>query len=185
MTILDGNPDHNLPSLKSMQAPEIDLFLDYLDKVQQRTMRVVRCIPSDKLDWSCAEGRFSLGDLVRHMGAIERYMFGETIQGKQSSYQGCGKELADGLDEVIHFKQEMDRQTVEIIRALGSEGMTRKCTTPDGASITAWKWLRLMVEHEIHHRGQIYIYLSILGVAAPPLYGLTSEQVKERSVKAG
>jgi uncharacterized damage-inducible protein DinB len=26
----------------------------------------------------------------------------------------------------------------------------------------------LMVEHEIHHRGQVYIYLSLLGVATPP-----------------
>jgi uncharacterized damage-inducible protein DinB len=167
-----------------MDPGDLDVFLDYLDKVQQRTMRVVRCIPADKLDWSYAEGKFSLGDLVRHMAAIERYMFGETIQGKPSRYQGCGKELAEGLDEVVRFKEEMDRQTVEIIRALGPEGMTRKCTTPDGASITVWKWLRLMVEHEIHHRGQIYIYLSMLGLPTPPLYGLTSEQVRERSVTA-
>jgi uncharacterized damage-inducible protein DinB len=49
--------------------------------------------------------------------------------------------------------------------------------------ITVWKWLRAMVEHEIHHRGQIYIYLAMLNVSTPPLYGLTSEQVLERSVK--
>ena len=76
----------------------------------------------------------------------------------------------------------MDRETVEIITELGEEGMRRKCTTPDGASLTVWKWLRLMVEHEIHHRGQIYTYLAMLEVPTPPLYGLTSEQVSERSV---
>ena len=156
-----------------MQIQSLDIFLEYLDKVQQRTIRVVRCIPADRLDWSYANGKFTLGDLVRHMGAIERYMFGETIQGKPSRYTGCGKELADGLAEVIRFKEAMDRETVDIIRALGEEGMARKCITPDGASITVWKWLRLMVEHEIHHRGQIYIYLAMLNVPTPPLYGLT------------
>jgi uncharacterized damage-inducible protein DinB len=40
-----------------------------------------------------------------------------------------------------------------------------------------------MVEHEAHHRGQIYLYLAMLGVETPPLYGLTSEQVRERSVQ--
>jgi uncharacterized damage-inducible protein DinB len=164
-----------------MNPADLDVFLEYLDKVQQRTMRVARCIPADKLEWTFAEGKFTLGDLVRHMGAIERYMFGETIQSKPSRYDGCGTELADGLEEVIAFKERMDRETVEIIRALGSEGITRKCITPDGASISVWKWLRLMVEHEIHHRGQVYIYLSMLGVPTPPLYGLTSEQVRERS----
>jgi uncharacterized damage-inducible protein DinB len=167
-----------------MQAQNLDVFLEYLDKVQQRTLRVVHCIPADKLDWSYADGKFTLGDLVRHMGAIERYMFGETIQGKPTRYSGCGKELADGLDEVIRFKQTMDRETVEIVRALGEAGMTRKCTTPDGASITVWKWLRLMVEHEIHHRGQLYLYLALLSVPTPALYGLTSEQLIERRAPA-
>jgi uncharacterized damage-inducible protein DinB len=166
----------------AMQPQQLDVFLDYLDKVQQRTMRVARCIPADKLDWSYAEGKFTLGDLVRHMGAIERYMFGETIQGKPSRYSGCGKDLANGLENVLSFKEAMDRETVAIVRALGEEGLTRKCTTPDGASITVWKWLRLMVEHEVHHRGQIYLYLAMLNVPTPPLYGLTSEQVAERSI---
>ena len=86
-----------------MQIQDLDIFLEYLDKVHQRTMRVVRCIPEDKLDWSFREGKFTLGDLVRHMAAIERYMFVETIQGRPSRYAGCGKELADGLEEVVLF----------------------------------------------------------------------------------
>lgn len=70
--------------------------------------------------------------------------------------------------------------TVEIISGLD---LNAKCRTPDGASMTTWKWLRAMVEHEIHHRGQIYIYLALLEVPTPPLYGLTSEQVAERSAR--
>ncbi len=47
--------------------------------------------------------------------------------------------------------------------------------------IVVWKWLRFMVEHEIHHRGQIYLYLGILGAPTPSLYRLTSEEVRARS----
>lgn len=43
--------------------------------------------------------------------------------------------------------------------------------------------MRAMLEHEIHHRGQLYIYLAILKVPTPPIFGLTSEQVIERSVE--
>jgi uncharacterized damage-inducible protein DinB len=38
-----------------------------------------------------------------------------------------------------------------------------------------------MCEHEVHHRGQIYLMLGLLEVATPPLFGLTSEEVRERS----
>jgi len=154
-----------------MEIQSLDVFVDYLDKVHQRSMQVVRCIPADKLEWSFAEGKFTLGDLVRHMAAIERYMFGETIQGKPSLYRGCGRELADGLPAVIAYKRSLHDETVAIIRSLGEAGILRKCTTPDGASITIWKWLRLMVEHEIHHRGQIYIYLAMLNVPTPRSMG--------------
>ena len=164
-----------------MQIQNLDLFLDYLDKVHQRTMRVARCIPRDKLDWTYREGKFSLGDLARHIATINRYMFAETIQGKTSRYAGCGKELADGYEDVLMFMERLHRESVEIFSRLSNEDLNRRCATPDGASITVWKWLRAMVEHEIHHRGQIYIYLAILGVPTPPLYGLTSEQVRERS----
>ena len=168
-----------------MQIQNLDVFLDYLDKVHQRTMRVARCIPPDKLDWTFREGKFTLGDLLRHMAAIERYMFAETITGKPSRYDGCGKELADGFENVIMFMERMHRETVEIISRLSAEDLHCKCATPDGASLTVWKWLRAMVEHEVHHRGQIYLHLAMLGVPTPPLYGLTSEQVRERSVHAG
>ncbi len=164
-----------------MQIHNTDVFLDYLDKIHQRTMRVARCVPPDKLDWTYREGKFTVGDLLRHMAAIERYMFAETVQNKPSRYPGCGKELADGYENVLMFMERMHRESVEIFSRLSSDDLNHKCATPDGVSITVWKWLRAMVEHEIHHRGQIYVYLAMLDVPTPPLYGLTSEQVRERS----
>jgi uncharacterized damage-inducible protein DinB len=165
-----------------MQIQDTAAFLEYFDKIHQRTMRVARRIPPDKLDWTYREGKFTLGDLVRHIATIERYMFAETIAGRPSRYAGCGKELADGYEGVLEFAERLHRESAEIFSRLSPEDLNRKCATPEGASIATWKWLRAMVEHEIHHRGQIYLYLSMLGVPTPPLYGLTSEQVRERSL---
>jgi uncharacterized damage-inducible protein DinB len=167
-----------------MQIQDPNVFLDYLDKIHQRTMRVARCIPPDKLDWTYREGKFTLGDLVRHIATIERWMFAETVAGRRSRYAGCRKDLADGYEQVLEFAERLHRESVEIFSRLSPEDLNRKCATPEGASITTWKWLRAMVEHEIHHRGQIYLYLSMLGVPTPPLYGLTSEQVRERSLQS-
>ena len=166
-----------------MQINELPLFLDYFEKIHRRTMRVARCIPPDKLDWTYREGKFTLGDLVRHIATIERYMFAETVSGRPSRYAGCGKELADRYEAILEFAERLHRESMEIFAQLTGEDLNRKCATPDGALITTWKWLRAMTEHEIHHRGQIYLYLSMLGVPTPPLYGLTSEQVRERSVQ--
>jgi uncharacterized damage-inducible protein DinB len=141
-------------------------------------MRVARCIPSDKIDWAYSPGKFTLGDLLRHIAVTERYMWAENAQGKPARYTTHGKELADGLKNVLEFVERLHAESIEIFSRLTPEDLQRKCLTPGNAPITTWKWLRLMTEHEIHHRGQIYLYLSMLGVPTPPLYGLTSEQVR-------
>jgi uncharacterized damage-inducible protein DinB len=165
-----------------MEIRTIDSFLQYFKNVCERTMRVARCIPRDKVDWGYAPGKFTLGDLLRHIAVAERFMWAETLQGHTSRYATHGKELADGYDDLMAFMERKHAESMEIFAKLSDEELQRKCKTPDGAEITKWKWLRLMVEHEIHHRGQIYLCLGMLGVPTPPLYGLTSEQVRARSI---
>jgi uncharacterized damage-inducible protein DinB len=166
-----------------MNMEEWVSFLDYLDKVHARTVRVARCIPADRLEEPHAAGKFSLGDLVRHIAGINRYMFAETACQRPNRYPGNHRKIAEGLPNILAYFEHCHEQTMTMLRELTPDQINSKCATPDGASITVWKWLRLMAEHEIHHRGQIYFYLSQLGVATPPLYGLTSEEVLARSVK--
>jgi uncharacterized damage-inducible protein DinB len=164
-----------------MEIRTIGPFLHYFGNVRERTMRVARCIPPDKIDWTYAPAKFTLGDLLRHLAVAERYMWAENVQGRPARYTTHGKELADGYDNVMAFVERLHAESMEIFGRLTDEDLQKRCKTPDDAPITTWKWLRLMVEHEIHHRGQVYIYLSLLGVATPPLYGLTSEQVRCRA----
>jgi uncharacterized damage-inducible protein DinB len=166
-----------------MEIRTMQPFLQYFGNVRERTLRVARCIPPDKLEWTYAPGKFTFGDLLRHLAVVERYMFAENVQGRQSRYTQHDKSLADGLEDIFAFMGRLHADSVEIFSKLSDADLQRKCQTPGGTDITTWKWLRSMAEHECHHRGQIYLYLSILGVPTPPLYGLTSEQVRARSTE--
>jgi uncharacterized damage-inducible protein DinB len=164
-----------------MEIETIEPFLDYYERIRERTLKVVGCIPPHRIDWTYKEGKFTFGDIIRHLAAIERYMYAENAQLKPSRYPGHGKELADGYEEVLEFLNRTHRESMEIFGRLNDDDLKTRCVTPGGVSITVWKWLRAMVEHEIHHRGQIYLYLGMLDLPTPPIYGLTSEEVRERS----
>jgi uncharacterized damage-inducible protein DinB len=164
-----------------MEIRSVEQFLEYWDGLRSRTRRVVTCIPPERLEWTHRPGAFTLGDLVRHLATIQRYMYAETVAGRPSRYAGCGRELADGYEAVLAYFDRLDDEARVIIGALSDGDLERKCQTPAGATITTWKWLRSMCEHEAHHRGQIYLMLNMLEVATPPLYGLTSEEVRARS----
>jgi uncharacterized damage-inducible protein DinB len=165
-----------------MEIHSIGPFLKYWESVRERTRRVVQCIPPDNIEWSHAPDAFTLGDLVRHLGAIERYMYAETVKGRPSAYPGCKRDLAEGYDAVVNYLDDRHAESVEIFRTLTDADLKGKCITPAGTQITTWKWLRAMVEHEAHHRGQLYMMLGILGVDTPPLYGLTEEEVRAKTV---
>ncbi len=167
-----------------MEITAIESFLPYYKNIHDRTLRVARVIPPDKLEWAPAPGKFTFGDLLRHIAAIERYLWAEVVQGKPNRYRGCGRDLADGFDNVLAFLERMHTESVEIFSRLTPDDLKKKVPLPDGSPISAWKVLRLLVEHEIHHRGEIYAYLGMLGVATPPLYGMTSEQVIESARRA-
>ncbi len=165
-----------------MEIQRAESFATYFDGIRGRTLRVAACIPRERLEWAPRAGAFSFGDLLRHLGAIERYMFAENARGLPSRYPGHGTELAAGYDEVMSFLARMHAEAMAIFRALSAADLERRCETPAGVPMTTWKWLRAMVEHEVHHRGQIYTMLGLLGVATPPIYGLTSEEVRARSL---
>jgi len=164
-----------------MEITTIKPFLKYYENLRKRTLKVIECIPPEKMDWTHTAGKFTFADLIRHLAATERFMFAETVQNKKSIYPGHEKDLADGYDDVVQFLNEMHDESMQVFSRLTDEDLQKKCLTPNDTPITVWKWLRALAEHEIHHRGQIYALLGMLGIAAPPLYGLTSEQVREKS----
>jgi uncharacterized damage-inducible protein DinB len=159
----------------------MDFSPEYFDTIRARTRRVAVLVPPDHLEWRPRDGAFSFGDLIRHLAAIERYMFAENAQRHPSLYPGHGSELADGFDDVIAYHDAMHAESMAIFKSLTPDDLEAKCITPAGISITVWKWLRAMIEHEVHHRAQIYMMLGMIGVATPPLFGLTSEEVRDRS----
>ncbi|MFN0013815.1 MAG: DinB family protein [Saprospiraceae bacterium] len=160
-----------------MEIKTIESFLDYYERLRERTRRVVLLIPPDRLEWTYKPGKFTLGDLVRHLATIERWLYVETVLGRPAIYPGCGPELAEGFDATLAFFDGLHRESVELFAQLTPEQLQGKIRTPAGAPISCWKWLRALAEHEIHHRGQIYLYLNMLDVATPPLFGRTSEEL--------
>lgn len=166
-----------------MEIRTIKPFLDYFERIRGRTLKVVRSVPPERIDWTYRDGKFTFADVIRHLGATERYMYAENVMLRPSLYPGHGRELADGHRAVLEFMERTHTEAMEIFGRLSDDDLKRRCVTPGGAEIATWKWLRAMIEHEIHHRGQLYLYLGMLDIPTPPIYGLTSEEVKARSGK--
>lgn len=125
-----------------MEVGTIQSFLDYFGKIRQRTMRVVACIPPDKIEWRAAPDKFTLGDLARHIAATERNVFVECACGGCNRYAGCGCELAEGRDEVVRFMERMHNESMNMLAQLSDDQLQRKCQSADGTPMTMGSTLK-------------------------------------------
>jgi uncharacterized damage-inducible protein DinB len=75
----------------------------------------------------------------------------------------------------------MHKQSMSIFNKLQDEDLHKKIQTLSGAEVSLSTFLRALIVHEIHHRATLCIYLNLLGINAPPLLGLTAEQVIQKS----
>jgi len=73
-----------------MIITDIDSFLAYYSRIKGRTERLFEYIPKDKMEWTYQSGKFTIGDILRHLALIERKMYAENVQLKPSLYKGCG-----------------------------------------------------------------------------------------------
>src|SRR5215470_4425676 len=99
-----------------MEIRNIESFLQYFETIRERTLRVVRAVPEEKLEWRHTAGVFSPGDLARHIAATERYTFAENVLGRLSGYPGCGTDLAGDKEATLLFMQKMHAETVALLR---------------------------------------------------------------------
>ena len=85
----------------AMEATTVETFLEYFEKVRGRTLRVISHIPPDMIEWTYREGRFTFGDLIRHLATIERFMYAENLMMRPSRYPGHGREHALGENHPV------------------------------------------------------------------------------------
>ena len=162
----------------------LEEFRHYWTRVRTRTEAVLARVPDDRVDWSPGSGAMTFGDVIRHLALTERWLFVEVARGRPSRYESHDARWGKSLGEVRALMTQLHAESQQQVAALSNVDLEHPVVTPSGASMAAWKWLRAMCEHEVHHRGQLYLMLRLCGIDTPPIFGMTSEAVGSQAMGA-
>ena len=158
----------------------IDSILTELDQEAQTTKRVLERIPDDKLAWKPHPKSFSLGQLGLHIARLPG---------------GLSAAIAADTMEVPSFAQTEPKSRKEILdtfsQSLASAKETLK-TMDDARLASTWTLTRngkvvlsaprmgvlrsILLNHGYHHRGQLTVYLRMLDVQVPSIYGPSADE---------
>jgi len=167
----------------------IDGLLGELEQEAATTRRVLERIPEAHLSWKPHPKSMSLGQLALHVATVP----------------GNVAELAamSTVPEPPAFVQQPARSTSELVPALqDSLARARRAlgSLDDAAMNGTWRLMHegkelmtmprvafvraIMLNHWYHHRGQLLVYLRLLDIPVPSVYGPTADE-NPFMVKAG
>jgi uncharacterized damage-inducible protein DinB len=157
-----------------------DSILSELDQEAQTTKRVLERIPDDKLGWKPHPKSFSLGQLGLHIARLPG---------------GLTAAIASDSMEVPSFAQSEAKSRQEILDTFSQSLTSAKETLKnmdDARLASTWKltkngkvlmslprvaFLRsILLNHGYHHRGQLSVYLRMLDVPLPSIYGPSADE---------
>jgi uncharacterized damage-inducible protein DinB len=155
-------------------------FLPEFDAEMATTRRLLERIPGDRLDWKPHPKSMSLGALATHVTELPRF----AIRFEQDVWQ-AGSDKAPPMKAAADFLARFDANTAAsraAIERTTDDAMQRDFTVlrPNGEVFLKMKRKtvvrRLLLNHHIHHRGQLTVYLRQNEVPLPSIYGPTADE---------
>jgi len=156
-------------------------FLAEFDKEMAGTRRALERVPEDRFSWAPHEKSMTLHKLASHLANVPTWI-SVTLQTEELDVSGPFEEPAPATTKelVAHFDEACTGARAALAAATQAElaaMWTMKAGDEVFFSMPRGVVLRSFVfNHMIHHRGQLTVYLRLLGVAVPALYGPSADE---------
>ena len=157
-----------------------DSLIAELEAEAETTRRVFERVPEDKLSWAPHPKSMSLGQLALHIAGLPRGIV-ELISELTVEAPVVPLPEATSIDEVVSTLNDGVDAATSKLSAWGDPGLMEEWTmTRQGEAVlrlTRAEMVRtIMLNQLYHHRGQLTVYLRLLDVPLPPVYGPTADE---------
>lgn len=160
-------------------------MLAEFDQEMENTRKVLERVPDEKWGWKPHEKSGTVGWLVGHLATLPGWAT-MTIQTEELDYAPVGgpayqpPKIDNRKEALTNFEKECREARAALVAVSDQEmlkgwkllaGGKEVFTLPRIACIRGF-----VMNHLIHHRGQLTVYFRLLGVPVPGLYGPSADE---------
>ena len=156
----------------------ITSFLGELDHEARTTTRVLERVPQDRLEWTPHVKSMSLGKLAWHIAGLPQRI--EQML-KAGVFDVTTARPAEAQPSFVDAYQANTAALRAYLESLSDEELKETFTMKRGEQ-TMMQMPKLAVirtilmNHTYHHRGQLSVYLRLLDVPVPAVYGTSADE---------
>ena len=157
-------------------------ILQEFDQEWATTRRVLERVPDEQLTWKPHEKSMTLGQLALHVamgpGLICEWALQDSIESPGMTEMSQPVSRA----EILGVHEESANKVKTALTTMGDAGLGRTwCLKKGGVTTMALPKSVLIrsiaLNHNYHHRGQLSVYLRLLNVAVPSIYGPSADEL--------
>jgi uncharacterized damage-inducible protein DinB len=146
------------------------------------TRKVLERIPDGKNDWAPHEKSMKMGRLATHVGEILGWVYitvsTEVLDFAAGDYK---PNVIETTADRLKFFDEQVAKSLEIMEKTKDEDLDKEWTMKNGDVVyfTVPKKVALrtwVYSHLVHHRAQLGVYLRLLNVPVPAIYGPSADE---------
>jgi uncharacterized damage-inducible protein DinB len=154
---------------------------EYLNMVHGVTLRAIAAFTDQDLDYRPIARARTPRELIFHIYAQERLIAEALRAGRFTMEAASGSNPEDAsnaaavarlatVKDAAEFANRCHEAAEAIYRSLSEADVARAVHSPMG-TYPAWQFFLFAYDEHWHHRGQLYVYLRLLGKEPPDLYG--------------
>ena len=162
----------------------IDPMLMEFDRESSTTRKLLSRVPADKYSWKPHAKSMSLGQLANHLAGLPNWVGGSLLPGEFDMSKGGGdfppKEPANAQALMKTFEDAAAAAKAAMAHLDDARAKGAWTLRHGGKVIMEMPRIALvrtiLLNHLIHHRGQLSVYLRLLDVPVPSIYGPSADE---------
>ena len=157
----------------------VDSILMEMEQEGKTTQRVLERIPEDKLSWKPHAKSYSLGQLGLHIARGQGFL-ADAVSQDTFEIGNMSQPEPQSKKEILDVFAQSTAHAKQTLAKLDDSRMMANWTATRGGKVLMSTprigFIRAVVlNHFYHHRGQLSVYLRLLDVPVPSIYGPSAD----------
>jgi uncharacterized damage-inducible protein DinB len=154
-------------------------ILPEFEQEMTTTRRMLERVPSEKAEWKPHTKSFALGHLAQLVAWMPGWVT-TTLESTELDLAGGGGYSFEKTDTLLALFDKNVRQAREALSSTTDADMQVPWSLKKGGrvlfTLPRGVVVRQHINHLIHHRGQLSVYLRLIDVPVPSIYGPTADE---------